>query len=225
MTAANIECDLRNDESDTVLLSQFKLPDNCYRNKLNFYVDMNNFPFYQINKKIQNLPKYLNKMVKSKIPVIEFGHYLSVICIYDHIENEYDFSRKWNGIYGEELFISFFNEEYKHGHAAADDYLINPTYVVFGLLIIISMPICNIQTEKFWGFKIIKDLKNQVLIEFDNFDGKRNTASPAFFLAILLKEHRKTIQLETGKKSDEFGFWFLNEEKLERIKQGFGDAC
>uniref|UniRef100_A0AC34FR55 Uncharacterized protein n=1 Tax=Panagrolaimus sp. ES5 TaxID=591445 RepID=A0AC34FR55_9BILA len=177
---------------------------------------------------IQNLPKYFNKTVKSKIPVIAFGYNFSVICIYDYNEKEYDFAREWNGMYGKESFISFYEEKQKYGREAAEDFLLNPSYVVFDLLKLISMPADNIKIDPFWKFKIIKDSKNQILIKFDSFDGKGKTASPASLLGMIVKAHRKVIKAETGKKPDELAFWLLNSknsDKIARVKQGFEDAC
>uniref|UniRef100_A0A914QT19 Uncharacterized protein n=1 Tax=Panagrolaimus davidi TaxID=227884 RepID=A0A914QT19_9BILA len=132
-------------------------------------------------------------------------------------------------MYGEDLFISFCDKKPKYGFAAAEDYRENPTFVVFDLIKIMSMlPNNKIEVDPSWGFTFTENAENPLLIQFDNFDGNKKAASPAFLMAMLLKHHLKIIKSEIGEKPKELGFWFLDKfkaEEKERIKNGIKDAC
>uniref|UniRef100_A0AC35GKW0 Uncharacterized protein n=1 Tax=Panagrolaimus sp. PS1159 TaxID=55785 RepID=A0AC35GKW0_9BILA len=78
-------------------------------------------------------------------------------------------------------------------------------------------------------FTITKDVDNPVLLEFDTFENSRKQASPAFLMAILLKQHIKSIKKEIGKRPTKLGFRILEEfESLEarkRVENGLKEAC
>uniref|UniRef100_A0A914PTJ1 Uncharacterized protein n=1 Tax=Panagrolaimus davidi TaxID=227884 RepID=A0A914PTJ1_9BILA len=147
-------------------------------------------------------------------------------------------------MYGEDLFISFCDKKQKYGFAAAEDYRKNPNFVVFGMLqffllsknfavldlikIMSMLPNSKIEADPSWGFTFTENAENPLLIQFDNFDGNKKAASPAFLMAMLLKHHLKIIKSEIGEKPKELGFWLLDKFKAdekERIKNGIKDAC
>uniref|UniRef100_A0A914YLG4 Uncharacterized protein n=1 Tax=Panagrolaimus superbus TaxID=310955 RepID=A0A914YLG4_9BILA len=101
--------------------------------------------------------------------------------------------------------------------------------VVFDLIKIMSMPADNIKVEDSWGFRITKDDENPVLLEFKNYEKTLKLASPAFLMALLLKEHLRVMKDEIGEKPGEIGFCILDEKysnaEKERIKQGLEEAC
>uniref|UniRef100_A0A914R5E9 Uncharacterized protein n=1 Tax=Panagrolaimus davidi TaxID=227884 RepID=A0A914R5E9_9BILA len=78
------------------------------------------------------------------------------------------------------------------------------------------------------SFTITKDDENPVLIEFDTFDGTKKAASPAFLMALLLKQHLKAIKKETGKKPNGLVFCILKDfhwEDIECVNNCLVDAC
>uniref|UniRef100_A0AC34FTI7 Tail specific protease domain-containing protein n=1 Tax=Panagrolaimus sp. ES5 TaxID=591445 RepID=A0AC34FTI7_9BILA len=215
---------------DYVYLSQLHLDKNCHRYNIICNVDINNFVFYQVKtiiiEQIKNLPTTLNKIVDSKIPVIGFPDNLSFMCICG--DDGYKFVDEWNGVYGEELFISFADEKPKYCRQAVEDCKIKPTSVIFDILKILSMPANQIEPHLSWTFKITKDSENPVLIEFDNFDGTKKAASPTLLMAMLLKEHLKVMKKESGKKPKEIAFWSLdsfNAEEKKLVKNALKEAC
>uniref|UniRef100_A0AC34GCM6 Uncharacterized protein n=1 Tax=Panagrolaimus sp. ES5 TaxID=591445 RepID=A0AC34GCM6_9BILA len=95
-----------------------------------------------------------------------------------------------------------------------------------------SMPSDDIQIQKSWGFKITKDKNNPVLLQFDTFDGTRKEASPAFLMALFLRQHLKAIQEnnnDDGEKPKEIAIWIpkqkFNNEEYTRIQEGIAKSC
>uniref|UniRef100_A0A914Q4X9 Uncharacterized protein n=1 Tax=Panagrolaimus davidi TaxID=227884 RepID=A0A914Q4X9_9BILA len=73
-----------------------------------------------------------------------------------------------------------------------------------------SMPPDIIQISNTWGFIITKDSENPVLLVFDNFDGTKKVAFPAFLMAVLHRKHLEAIQNKNGdEKPKELHFGFL----------------
>ena len=91
------------------------------------------------------------------------------------------------------------------------------------------MPVENIQVDPDWGFEIKSTPEYPLLIEFDNFDGIRKPATPAFLLALLLKHHLKAIKSESsGKKPSKLGFYVftkLKPNERKRVGEKLKDAC
>ena len=90
------------------------------------------------------------------------------------------------------------------------------------------MPPENIVEEKHWGFKITKDDQNPVLIDFNHSGGARKAATPAFLVAMHLRQHLKAIENEIGEKPKKLAFWIFkvyDEDGMERIHKGIGEAC
>uniref|UniRef100_A0A914PHD9 Uncharacterized protein n=1 Tax=Panagrolaimus davidi TaxID=227884 RepID=A0A914PHD9_9BILA len=122
------------------------------------------------------------------------------------------------GLDGKNLFLSFENEKPEIVDRALDIEHKKPSHIVYHLPKIMSMPSNKIQTDTEWGFTITKDDDNPVLLEFDSHDGSKKAASPAFLMAILLKEHKKVIKAEIGKKPKEFGFCIFGDFNAESQK-------
>uniref|UniRef100_A0A914QKX9 Uncharacterized protein n=1 Tax=Panagrolaimus davidi TaxID=227884 RepID=A0A914QKX9_9BILA len=100
---------------------------------------------------------------------------------------------------------------------------------LISLIKIISVPLdANVMNDK-WKFTFTEDVENSALLEFDVFEKPRKQASPAFLLAIMLKEHLKAIKKETRKRPTKLGFPLLEEiENLEaknRVENGLKDDC
>uniref|UniRef100_A0A914PDY5 Uncharacterized protein n=1 Tax=Panagrolaimus davidi TaxID=227884 RepID=A0A914PDY5_9BILA len=103
---------------------------------------------------------------------------------------------------------------------------------VIDVLKIMSMPADQIKDEvdknDKWKFTITNDSNNPVLIEFDNFNGKKNAQSPQFFMAMLLKEHNRAITNKLGEKPKELGFCLFDEftdDERKRVEDGLTEAC
>uniref|UniRef100_A0AC35F947 Uncharacterized protein n=1 Tax=Panagrolaimus sp. PS1159 TaxID=55785 RepID=A0AC35F947_9BILA len=88
------------------------------------------------------------------------------------------------------------------------------------------MPVNEMKNDGPWNFKFTKDAENPVLIDFEKWDGSRGAASPAFLLAMLLKEHLKAIKDETGEKPNDLFIFLLNftNANQERIKENLEEA-
>ena len=69
----------------------------------------------------------------------------------------------------------------------------------------------SIKHDSEWGFKITKNEEHPVLFEFDTKKEKKRHSTPAFLMAILIKEHLKAIKEETGEKPDKIGFCLFDD--------------
>uniref|UniRef100_A0A914PMX2 Uncharacterized protein n=1 Tax=Panagrolaimus davidi TaxID=227884 RepID=A0A914PMX2_9BILA len=212
-------------------IETFTLPTNCHRVRIILSLDSNNHPSYQVVPemipKIQVLPDFLSRFVPSKAPVIGFFDNSSVIC--HHKDGCYKFLDTWNGVYGREMLISFASKKAKFMEDAVEDLRTKPSYVVLDLARITAMPINEVKNNGPWNFAFTKDEKNPVLVEFDNYGGVKKAASPAFLMAMLLKEHLKAIKDEIGEKPTEVVFCLLDDfykpEEQSRITVQFEEAC
>uniref|UniRef100_A0AC35GFA7 Uncharacterized protein n=1 Tax=Panagrolaimus sp. PS1159 TaxID=55785 RepID=A0AC35GFA7_9BILA len=112
------------------------LKKQCHKIKLTLTVDINLKPSLTqaayIEQKIKSLPKILTEKMDSKIPVIGFFDNSSIICFWNEKEKCYKFSEKWNGLYGEDLYISFDKEKPKFRNEAYKVLKEKPTFVVYG---------------------------------------------------------------------------------------------
>uniref|UniRef100_A0AC34FSJ2 Uncharacterized protein n=1 Tax=Panagrolaimus sp. ES5 TaxID=591445 RepID=A0AC34FSJ2_9BILA len=209
---------------------------NAHRYILSLTVDEEHFPSYSIEPtmapKIEELPKMFDKIVSSKIPVITFFDNLSVVCI--NKNDKYEFFNSWNGVLGQEVMISFHKEKPIFGDKAVEAQRTKPSFSAYDLINIMSMEADKIVRGNQWLFTIIKDAENPVLLEFDNAEnvnGEKSAASPAFLMALILKEIRKLIKVEVGKKPKELAFWIFNdgnkynEEEIKRIELQLTESC
>uniref|UniRef100_A0AC35EY27 Uncharacterized protein n=1 Tax=Panagrolaimus sp. PS1159 TaxID=55785 RepID=A0AC35EY27_9BILA len=219
-------------DNPVVTLATIPTVSDCHRNRFIFTVNKENFPIYNVQRSIINeicdLPTKLNNALKSKIPVIGFCDNFSIISVYKEDIKCYKCLDEWNGLFGKDFCVSFDREKPEFCEKAKEKLESKRTSVVFDLLQIMSQKPENIKICEFWGFTITKDDENPVLIEFDNFDGTKKVASPAFLVAFLLKEHIKAIKKETGKKPEKLGFWSFdeyNKEEKMRIQKGLEEAC
>uniref|UniRef100_A0AC34FXQ1 Uncharacterized protein n=1 Tax=Panagrolaimus sp. ES5 TaxID=591445 RepID=A0AC34FXQ1_9BILA len=108
--------------------SEIYLNKKCHRSKITFTMDDENFPSCKtepiIIDAIRDLPTTLKK-TSTKNPVIGFFDQCSVICVFKSDSNEYEFlddaDNNWNGMYGNELLISFAKEKPVFGEKAKED--------------------------------------------------------------------------------------------------------
>uniref|UniRef100_A0A914YU04 Uncharacterized protein n=1 Tax=Panagrolaimus superbus TaxID=310955 RepID=A0A914YU04_9BILA len=213
------------------IIETFTLPTNCHTVKLVLSVDSNNFPSFEIVRatipKVISLPNILDRFVSSKVPIFGFFANSSVICHYR--DGFYQFLDGWNGVYGKDLLISFATKNPTYMENAVEALQTKPSYVVLDLIRIMSMPSNDIKHDGPWNFKFTKDAENPVLIEFDKADGSRGKASPAFLMAMLIKDHLRAIKDEIGEKPLEIGFCLLDDcykmEQRSRIVEQFNVAC
>uniref|UniRef100_A0A914XVL3 Uncharacterized protein n=1 Tax=Panagrolaimus superbus TaxID=310955 RepID=A0A914XVL3_9BILA len=202
---------------------------NAHRNELVLEVDEGNLPTFQVKEiildSVKNLPKKLSANLKG-IPIIAFYDDSSVICVWKN--GKFQFLDGWNGMYGKQLLIAFDEVKPKFCDEASEAHRRKPSFVVSDLIKIMSRSPEEQQINN-CHFKITKDSKNPILIEFDNYGGIKKAATPAFLMAMLLKEHFKAIKEETTNlKLTEFGFYFIDEtedEKIERIKKQIKESC
>uniref|UniRef100_A0A914Z1N0 Uncharacterized protein n=1 Tax=Panagrolaimus superbus TaxID=310955 RepID=A0A914Z1N0_9BILA len=217
------------------LLSEVNLKKNFHRHKITLLVDDQNFTDKRVKgimlDEIKSLPQNLDKHFSStenKLPVIGIFDESAVICI--NKNNKYKFLESWNGVCGAQLIINFNDEKPVIGDKAVE-VLDEPSYIVYDLIKIMSMPPEDIKIDPSWTFTIIKDEENPVLLEFDNFDETKKAASPAFLMALILKGIRKLIKIETGKKPKELAFWIFNndekynETEIKRIEFELTESC
>uniref|UniRef100_A0AC34GAA5 Uncharacterized protein n=1 Tax=Panagrolaimus sp. ES5 TaxID=591445 RepID=A0AC34GAA5_9BILA len=75
-----------------------------------------------------------------------------------------------------------------------------------------------------WPFKITSNSKNEVLIEFDTFRGRRKTA-PDFFIGMILKFCMGLVEKESGMKFEELGIEFDGLGNNENFMECFEKAA
>uniref|UniRef100_A0A914P2G5 Uncharacterized protein n=1 Tax=Panagrolaimus davidi TaxID=227884 RepID=A0A914P2G5_9BILA len=93
-----------------------------------------------------------------------------------------------------------------------------------------SMNPSNIKINKAWPFKVAKNNKDEIMLEFYSHGEILKAASPAFLMALILREQIKVIKNENGKeKPAKIGFCILDgkyeNDEIERIKNGLKKAC
>uniref|UniRef100_A0AC34FIT6 Uncharacterized protein n=1 Tax=Panagrolaimus sp. ES5 TaxID=591445 RepID=A0AC34FIT6_9BILA len=97
------------------------------------------------------------------------------------------------------------------------------------LIKILSMPPDAIEVDDRWGFRITQDEDHPVLLEVRTHNDEMKLATPAFLMAIFLKEQIKVIKNEIGEKPKQLSFCILDEnysnEEKERIKNGLKESC
>uniref|UniRef100_A0AC34F0W0 Uncharacterized protein n=1 Tax=Panagrolaimus sp. ES5 TaxID=591445 RepID=A0AC34F0W0_9BILA len=207
----------------------------CHSNEIILKVDSESFPIVEVRPshifKLLAMPKVFEASIdpQNEIPFVGIYGNSSVICYCNVADKkEYQFLETWNGIYGNGLCISFNKKKPIFGDAIHETHDFMPSSIIFDLIKIMSMPSDDIKTGEYWRFKIIKDEKNPVLLEFDTFDGTQKAASPAFLMAMLLRQHLKAIEAKTGKKPNELGFCFFDkfeEAEEKRIENQIKESC
>uniref|UniRef100_A0AC34FCA9 Uncharacterized protein n=1 Tax=Panagrolaimus sp. ES5 TaxID=591445 RepID=A0AC34FCA9_9BILA len=213
------------------LITQREMPKTCHKIEIALSMDINQFVTVTTKKiivpEIKAFPKKLDECVKTKIPVIAFFDQSSVICVAKGNEN-YKFLEQWGGVYGDELFINFNTEPAKFGAKAVIPFKTSMNSVVFDLIKIMSMPVNNIIEDPKWKFKFTKNDENPCLIEIISYDGSPSAATPAFLMAMLLKEHIRKMKEEVGEKPKEIGFHFFDTfdfAERKRIETKLQEAC
>uniref|UniRef100_A0A914YP28 Uncharacterized protein n=1 Tax=Panagrolaimus superbus TaxID=310955 RepID=A0A914YP28_9BILA len=209
------------------------LPDQkAHQHNVTLSIDEEGFVDYKVEAillpHVHILQYKLTTNHKSGIPVITFVENLSFICVKKDGKTDYEYLESWNGKFGMDLYISFDEEKPKYCQDALEVARTKPTFSVFDIFMIMTVAPENIEVLKNYQFKIIKNTENPVLLEFDNFDGTQKAASPAFLMALLLKQHLKAIKNETGKKPKEIAFSTfaqLNVDEIKRVKKQLNESC
>uniref|UniRef100_A0AC34F4U3 Uncharacterized protein n=1 Tax=Panagrolaimus sp. ES5 TaxID=591445 RepID=A0AC34F4U3_9BILA len=223
----------KQNEVDFDVIKELKFNKIFGKHKITVTVDEENFPNCCVNavvpKNVHNLPQNLDKQLSSKVPVIGFHDQSSVILVNKNDENLYKFLDSWNVMNGKELFMSFDEEKYKYFEKAAAVFKTKPSFVVYDLIKIMSMPSDEIKVDKKWKFTFSEDSENPLLLEFDTFSGMRRAATPVFLIKLLLKKHLKAIKKETGEMPKELAFCFFDKfgdsEAKNRVEKGFKEVC
>uniref|UniRef100_A0AC34F8X7 Uncharacterized protein n=1 Tax=Panagrolaimus sp. ES5 TaxID=591445 RepID=A0AC34F8X7_9BILA len=211
-------------------ITPLEAPKSSHRLILNLTVDSSNLLNYEtvpfLLPEIVALPKALDSALETKVPVIAFFDNLSVILVYK--DDEYKFVDHWNGIAGEELYISFVDDIPKYGVEAAKNFQTKPTAVVYDFLKLLSLSPDKIEADSTWTFKIGKNSKNPVLVKYVASDGSRKSVTPESLMALYLKEHLKVIKSETGKSPHEIALWFKDDFDVEGyglVEERLEEAC
>uniref|UniRef100_A0AC34F4I1 Uncharacterized protein n=1 Tax=Panagrolaimus sp. ES5 TaxID=591445 RepID=A0AC34F4I1_9BILA len=202
---------------------------DCHKFQLIFRIDTEHFysftPMNVLLHGMPALPNILDRTQQSKLPVIVFWDNSSVICISKN-GGEYNFSEKWNGFYGNALFINFNKKRpFLDTNITVETKM---DTVVFDFLKILSMPINNIEIDEGWKFRFTKDAENPCLIEFTNFDGEKKAATPTLLMAILLRQHLKIITEEIGQKPKQIGISLIdnfNVDERKRVEEKIQESC
>uniref|UniRef100_A0AC34FTM7 Uncharacterized protein n=1 Tax=Panagrolaimus sp. ES5 TaxID=591445 RepID=A0AC34FTM7_9BILA len=209
--------------------------DDAHEYKITLKVDNNNFPSYSIHginvEKITNLPHLkIDNDLWEKEPLIAFYGNYSFICLWDESAEEYKFLDSWNGQFGKPMHIAFDQEKPYFEKDAEETLGKHGKYVIDDLIYIMSRPAEDLVDSNAgsYSYAITNDNENPVLFEFDHFCGTKMLATPAFLMALLLKQHVKAIKKEIGEKPDQLAFCILNEydfDELENVKFDLGEAC
>uniref|UniRef100_A0A914QJ54 Uncharacterized protein n=1 Tax=Panagrolaimus davidi TaxID=227884 RepID=A0A914QJ54_9BILA len=194
-------------------------------------IDLNNIPTLSheavILSRVKNMPKKLKNDKSEKLPIIGFFELASVILLWNDKDKCYKFMDSWNGKFGKDLFLDFLLPKPAIVSSSTDVVSLNGA--VYDFIKVMSMPPDAITIHPDWKFTITEDIDNPVLLEFDVFEKPRKQASPAFLLAIMVKEHLKAIKKETGKRPTKLGFRLLDEfespEARKRVEAGLKEAC
>uniref|UniRef100_A0A914YVM7 Uncharacterized protein n=1 Tax=Panagrolaimus superbus TaxID=310955 RepID=A0A914YVM7_9BILA len=129
-------------------------------------------------------------------------------------------------MFGKDLYLDFIEERPTFVDKAENvNSLVGAAY---DLIKIMSLSPDNIKHEHHWGFQIVKDSENPVLIEFETHEGYAQAASPAFLMKMLLREHMKAIKIDVGEKPTKLGFCLLDDftvEAKKRVENGLEAAC
>uniref|UniRef100_A0A914P805 Uncharacterized protein n=1 Tax=Panagrolaimus davidi TaxID=227884 RepID=A0A914P805_9BILA len=170
--------------------------------------------------------KTVAKQNTDKYPIITFFQNLSFIYVFNEISGEYEALNERNGADGNQLYISFDEEKPKYFDDAFEVFKTFPSFVVYDLLYIMSIPPKQLKAKSEWNFKITKDDENPVLLEFDNFDGTKKAGTPILLMAMLLKQHIKVITAKTGTKPKQIAYTFTNlgNKKCNRLNPFIQEA-
>ena len=79
-----------------------------------------------------------------------------------------------------------------------------------------------------WSFSFTFDDVDPLLLMFDTYEAPQKIATPAFLMALMLKEHLKAIKAKSGFKPEKLGFCFFDyfcDEELQRVQEGIKNAC
>uniref|UniRef100_A0AC34FWY6 Uncharacterized protein n=1 Tax=Panagrolaimus sp. ES5 TaxID=591445 RepID=A0AC34FWY6_9BILA len=204
---------------------------SSHRYNVKFKIDSEYFPNFEVTSVsvhgVKHLTHLLDYKMKEKIPVIGFFDTSSVICVSKENKN-YKFLDEWNGVHGNELFINFDKEKHQFGSNTVTPFHTEMSHVVYDLIKIMSMSAEKIIADEKWKFIFTKNAENPVLIEFDNFDGTKKAASPAFLMAMLLKEHLKVIKTAIGKKPKKVAFCLIydfTKDERKRVEEQLQESC
>uniref|UniRef100_A0A914PPY0 Uncharacterized protein n=1 Tax=Panagrolaimus davidi TaxID=227884 RepID=A0A914PPY0_9BILA len=130
-------------------------------------------------------------------------------------------------IYGTDLYLNFDNEKPTFGENAFKSYGTKSNGLVYDITEIMSSSPEKLKTFS-EHFKITKDAENPVLIEIVDHEGNEKFATPAFFMALMFKEHLKAIKNEIGKRPKEIGIVFFDKYDVggyDRIQTQITEAC
>uniref|UniRef100_A0AC34GCR4 Uncharacterized protein n=1 Tax=Panagrolaimus sp. ES5 TaxID=591445 RepID=A0AC34GCR4_9BILA len=109
-------------ENEKLIFETVQEINNRHRSKITVTIDPESFPILVVRPVIidiiYNLPAFLDENHAEKLPVIGFCDNFSVICVYKENEEKYYFVEGWNGLYGQNLCISFDEEKPKFGFEA-----------------------------------------------------------------------------------------------------------
>uniref|UniRef100_A0AC34H0C1 Uncharacterized protein n=1 Tax=Panagrolaimus sp. ES5 TaxID=591445 RepID=A0AC34H0C1_9BILA len=198
--------------------------------KVTLIIDENNIPFLYQDKvvlpEIEAMPSKLNKMKHLDFPVIAFFDNSAVICVKK--ENGYTFLESWNGVCGNDLFLHF-NQEKPTLLAKVKDSVKHTVIKASDIIKVMTMPCDNITIDPKWSFTVVSDDENPVLLEFDDVDGEKSAASPAFLMALIVKELVRIIKMEIGEMPTKLGIYIFNEfdqkAKKKRVEAQLQEAC
>ena len=86
----------------------------------------------------------------------------------------------------------------------------------------------NLTPDSAWKFAVTKDDQNPIVLHFDTCGKIKRAATPAFLMALVLKEHIKFIKAATGVTPTELGFTpcfgYSDDERLI-MEKGLEESC
>uniref|UniRef100_A0AC35GZI1 Uncharacterized protein n=1 Tax=Panagrolaimus sp. PS1159 TaxID=55785 RepID=A0AC35GZI1_9BILA len=221
---------------DVIVRDILNTPKEVHGLKFTYSIDESNFITAAnvtgiVSKKISRLCEKLDSK-ELTIPVIGFYGELSFIYVKNDANTSgYKLLDTWNGKYGKDLYISFDGIKPKFFDDAVKTFESGSFSVVHDLIKIMSTPASKLSTlNPTLGYTISSDSEHPVLIHFKNYCGEKKAATPAFLMAMLLKEHLKELKGIFGEKPTEIGFCIFDDfdgdsEAKNRVENGLKESC
>uniref|UniRef100_A0A914Z2C9 Uncharacterized protein n=1 Tax=Panagrolaimus superbus TaxID=310955 RepID=A0A914Z2C9_9BILA len=222
-----------NNDIDIIENTLIEIPKEVHALKFTLEIDESNFIFADVRglifNKVSRLPAQLDAK-KVQFPVIGFYGELSFMYVKDDDDSNFKLLDSWNGKLGKDLYISFDEEKPIFFEKAVKKFLCGrKKSVIHDIIKVMSTPPTQLSSLESFGYTIFSDENHPVLMIVENFAEENKGASPAFLMALLLREHLKELKMKFGKKPNKIGFCLFDDfetgEAKKRVENGLKESC